>query len=147
MLSDPHFDWHRFHADEHPAPAAVDSRRRARVCLIGFVVLLLVVFGRVVQLEVTQGAAFRAEASKPLVRRQSLPGVRGRILARNGTVLAHDKKILCVAVHYRWLEQPPDPRWLRWTARRRLSANQRKDPKRVAAEEPRLRAERTALAL
>ncbi|MEE8347142.1 MAG: hypothetical protein V3S20_07335, partial [Dehalococcoidia bacterium] len=40
------------------------------------------------QLEVTEGSAFRAEAVKPLRREKSLPGTRGRILARDGTVLA-----------------------------------------------------------
>jgi len=146
MDRNPHFDWQRCHAAEHAAPAVVDSRRRVRLCLIGFLVLLMVVFGRVVQLEVTDGAAFRAQAAKPLVRRHTLPGVRGRILARNGTVLAHGKKVLALAVHYRWLEEPPDPQWLRWTARSRLSRAERKDPERVAAEEARVRAERGELA-
>ena len=72
-----------------------------------------VVFGRVVQLEINDGDTFRAEAAKPLERRPSLPGVRGRILARNGTLLAHDKKVLALAVQYRYLEDPPDARWLR----------------------------------
>jgi len=116
-----------------------------RLLLVGFVVLLTAVFSRLVELELTQGAAFRSEAAKPLVRRQSLPGVRGRILARNGTVLAYDREILALAVHYRWLEEPPNPRWLRYMARSRLSAAERKDPERVAAEEARVRTRRTEL--
>ena len=144
MFPDRYFDWHRFHADEHPGPAVVDSRRRLAIFFAGFTGLLLLVFGRVVQLEVSQGAAFRAEAARPLVRRQSLPGVRGRILARNGTVLACDKKVLALAVHYRYLQQPADPRWLRWTAR--LSPADRKDPRRLAAEQDRLLAQRDDLA-
>src|SRR3989304_9534737 len=118
-----------------PAPSVVDPRRRMRLCLIGFVAPVVVVFARAVQREFSEGAAFRSEAAKPLVRRQSLPGVRGRILARNGTVLAYDKKILALAVHYRWLEEPPDPQWLRWMARSRLSAAERRHRERVAAEE------------
>ena len=117
-----------------------------RLCLIGFVAPLVVVFARAVQLEFSEGAAFRSEAAKPLVRRQSLPGVRGRILARNGTVLAYDKKILALAVHYRWLEEPPDPQWLRWMARSRLSAAERRHRERVAAEEARVREERAEVA-
>ncbi|MFH1918713.1 MAG: penicillin-binding transpeptidase domain-containing protein, partial [Planctomycetota bacterium] len=124
----------------------VDPRRRMRLCLVGFLVPLLLVFARVVQLGVTDGAALRSEAAKPLVRRQSLPGVRGRILARDGTVLACDKEILALAVHYRWLEDPPNPRWLRWTARSRLSRAERRHPDRVAAEEARVRADRAELA-
>lgn len=139
-------DWHEFHRTRRATPAVVDSRRRLGVCLGGFVFLLVVVFSRAVQLEMTQGAAFRAEATKPLRRERSLPGVRGRILARDGTMLAYDRKVLALAVHYRYLEDPPDRRWLRRSARSRLNNAQRKDPRRVAAEEDRVRAERVELA-
>jgi len=138
---DRHFDWFRFHADERHVPPVVDSRRRVRICLAAFLVLVGMVFGRVVQLEVSQGAAFREEAARPLTRRRHLPGVRGRILAGNGAVLAYDKKTLALAVHYRRLEDPPNPRWLRRQAREKLSRTERKDPQRVAAEEARVRAE------
>ena len=74
-----------------------------------------------------------------------MPGVRGRILARNGTVLAYDKNVPALAVHYRYLEQPPNARWLRWTVRSRLSRAERKDPGRVAEEHARVLAERTDL--
>jgi len=141
-----HIDWQDFHAAEDRPTPAVDPRRRLRICLAGFAVLVLVVFGRAVQLEVTQGAAFRSEACKPLQRAQSLPGVRGRILAHDGTVLAFDKEVLAVAVHYRYLQEPPDARWLRAAARSRLPKPQRKDAERVAAEEERLRIERAELA-
>ncbi|MBN2475467.1 MAG: hypothetical protein JXB62_12725 [Pirellulales bacterium] len=139
-------DWHQFHLDEAATPAVVDPRRRLRLCLAGFLVLLLVVFSRLVQLEVTQGSAFRAKATEPLKRERSLPGVRGRILAHDGTVLACDREIPALAVMYRYLQQPPDPRWLRTMVRRRLSSAQRKDPERVAAEEDRLRQQRNDLA-
>ncbi len=139
-------DWHQFHASEHAPLAVVDPRRRLRICAAGFVVLCGLVFGRVVQLEIAQGEAFRAEAARPLERRQSLRGVRGRILARDGAVLAHEKKALALAVQYRYLEDPPDARWLRWTARSRLPRAQRKNRQRVAAEEARLEVERAELA-
>jgi len=139
-------DWHQFHADATTTPTVVDSRRRLRICLAAFAVLLLIVFSRVVQFEVTEGSAFRAEATRPLVREKHVPGVRGRILARDGTVLACDREVLAVAVHYRYLEQPPDPRWLRATARRRLSPAQRKDPHRMAAAEAGVQQQRADLA-
>jgi penicillin-binding protein 2 len=139
------FDWQQFHLDE-AAPAVVDSRRRLRLCLGGFMVMLLIVFGRAVQLEVTQGAAFRVEATRPLERQIRLPGVRGRILARDGTVLAYDRKILAVAVHYRYLQQPPDADWLRLMARSRLTPAERKDLERVAAEQAQVQSRRAELA-
>jgi len=140
------FDWHQFHASEAAAPTLVDSRRRMRICTAGFLVLLLVVFGRAVQLELTQGTAFRAEAVRPIRRETSLPGVRGRILARDGTVLAEDRRVRSLAVAYRWLQQTPDPGWLRQEARRRLTRAQRRDPARVAAAENEVEADRRRLA-
>ncbi len=94
-------DWHSFHADQATTPGFVDSRRRMRICLTVFVLLLLLVMARAVQLEVTQGAAFRYRATQPLTHKTRLPGVRGRILARDGTLLALDKQIQTLAVHYR----------------------------------------------
>ena len=143
MRPDRLFDWQRFHADEHPAPVVVDSRRRLRICLAGFLAASGLVFGRMVQLEATQGRALCEEASKPLTRLEVLPGVRGRILAASGEVLACDQQVLCLAVHYRYLEEPINPAWLRQTARSRLSRAQRGRPERVAAAEADVRAERT----
>jgi len=139
-------DWHQFHADGNPEVPVVDSQRRLKWCLGIFILLLAIVFVRAVQLEVTQGAAFRREATKPLVRRRSVPGVRGRILARDGSVLAHDKQVLAVAVHYRRFEEPVNPTWLRRRARSRLSRQSSKDPRQVAAEEARVKIERIELA-
>jgi len=140
------FDWHQFHLSEERPAAVVDPRRRLRICLGGFLLLAVMVLGRAAQLEVTQGDAFRAEAAQPLERRHSLPGVRGRILAHDGTVLAYDKKILALAVQYRYLQQPPDPRWLRAAARARLPKVQRRDAQSLAAAEDQLRSERADLA-
>ena len=143
MRPDRLFDWQRFHADEHPAPGVVDSRRRLRICLAGFLAAAGLVFGRMVQLEATQGRALCEEASRPLIRLEVLPGVRGRILAASGEVLACDQQVLCLAVHYRYLEEPINPAWLRQMARSRLSRAQRGRPERVAAAEADVRAERT----
>ena len=59
-------DWRQFHRDETPARSVVDPRRRLRLALAGLVALLLVVLGRAVQIEVSQGAAFRELAVRPL---------------------------------------------------------------------------------
>jgi penicillin-binding protein 2 len=142
MHPDRLFDWRQFHAEEHPAPVVVDSRRRRRICLAGFLAAAGLVFGRVVQLQVIQGRSLCEEASKPLTRLEVLPGVRGRILASSGEVLACDRQVLCLAVHYRYLEDPIDAAWLRQTARSRLSRAERGRPERVAAAEAEVRAER-----
>jgi penicillin-binding protein 2 len=140
------FDWQQFHASETRTPAVVDPRRRLRICLAAFVAVLLLVFGRAVQLEVTQGAGFRAEALRPVEKQTVLPAARGRILARDGTALACDRKVRTVAVQYRWLQEPPNAGWLRVTTRARMSKANRKDAAKVAAEQAKVLAERVELA-
>src|SRR5205085_847360 len=39
-----------------------------------------------------------------------------------------------LTVHYRWLEEPPDPAWLKGQALSRLDRPARRDPVRVAGE-------------
>ena len=137
-------DWHELHP---PQPVAVaDPRRRLRWCAFGFAVMLATVAGRAVQLEWRYGEGFREEANRPLARRVSLAGVRGRILARDGAVLAGDRKVFALAVHYRYLEEPCNAGWLRRTARSRLTGRERRDPRRVAEEETRVLDERQELA-
>ncbi|MBN2580149.1 MAG: hypothetical protein JXB10_14265 [Pirellulales bacterium] len=138
------FDWHQFQHDERSPAPAVNSRKRIRICGGLFLAVVLAIFARAVQLEVSYGAAYRNKASQPLEKEISVPGRRGRILARDGTVLAADRKILSLAVDYRWLEEPPDPQWLKRTARARLTPEERKNPGRVTEEQRRVLAERTA---
>ena len=142
MRPDRPFDWQRFHAEEHPAPVVVDSRRRLRICLAGFVAAAGLVFGRVVELQVVQGRALCEEAARPLSRLEVLPGVRGRILASSGEVLACDRQVLCLAVHYRYLEEPINPAWLRQMARSRLTRAERGRAERVASAEAEVRTQR-----
>ena len=61
------------------APSSIRSGalRSGLFVLLG---LLAVVAARAVQLETTQGAAFRAAAAKPLRHVTTLPASRGRIL-------------------------------------------------------------------
>ncbi len=139
-------DWNRFRTSQARPPAASDPRRRMRLVTVAFAVLMAAVFVRGVQTEWTEGPEYRRRALQPLRRELAVPGVRGRILARDGTVLAHDEQALALAVHYRQLEDPPNEGWLRRTARRRLTRAERGNPERVAVEVQRLLAERDEMA-
>jgi penicillin-binding protein 2 len=110
-----------------------------------FALLAVVVLARLMALEWTYGDGYRAEAARPLQRKLRLSAPRGRILARDGTVLAHDQPRMALAVQYRYLEQPADSRWLRNMARSRLPRPQRRQTELVQAEELRLLAERDEL--
>ncbi len=139
-------DWQQFHAGDHRTPAVVDPRRRLWIVFALFVVGLLIVAGRAVQLEANYGAAFRREALRPIEKKIVLPAARGRILARDGTVLAYDRTVEAVAIHYRWLQEPADDGWLRAQARSRLNRADRKNAEKAAAARAAVLADRDAAA-
>ncbi len=137
-------DWQELSFDR-TASAVVDPRRRMRWCVGTFAALLVVVWCRAAQLEFSDGAAFRGEALQPIRREKPLPAQRGRILARDGAVLACDRQVAAVAVEYRWLEDPPRQAWLDQLARKRLPKAERRSARRLAAEIEKVRRERDDL--
>ncbi len=136
---DRYFDWHHVREYASGVHVAADGRLRLRVILLAFSLLVLLVFGRMVQLEWSHGAAYREKAAQPHQRRTVLSAPRGRILARDGSVLAFDEPCMALAVHYRYLQQPLDPRWLRSVARSQLPRSARRDPRRVAHQQDKVR--------
>jgi penicillin-binding protein 2 len=68
----------------------------------------------------------------PIQIEEQIPRRAGRILSREGLELAYDHEIYHLAVHYRWLEETPDPGWLKDQVRRRLTTSQRRNPELVA---------------
>src|SRR6185369_5960695 len=117
-------------------------RSRLRWLFAFFVVCSLSVLGRLTALEVRDGPEYRAQASEPVIRERSVPTIRGRILAGDGTILAYDQPLASLAIDYRWIEQPSQPSWLRQTARARLSSADRRNPTRLAAAKQEVLAER-----
>src|SRR5438105_1802025 len=116
---DRHFDWQEI-ADDDRGPASIGSRERLGWLLAGFIVASIAVLARAVQLEISQGATFRELAAMPLRRVVELPAARGRIFARDGGVLACDRTVVNLAIHYRHFQEPPDAGFLRTLARQRL---------------------------
>jgi penicillin-binding protein 2 len=143
-LPDRYFDWHRLD-NQRDSSGAVTSERRLSWGVAIFTMLVVVVFARVASLEFSYGAAYRAEADKPLEREIPTRAMRGRILAADGTVLAHDEPVLALTVQYRFLEEPANPRWLRKLARARLPREQWRSLRHVQAEEQRVLEDRAML--
>ena len=56
-------------------------------------------------------------------------------------MLAQDRAATAVALQFRYLQDPPDPAWLRRQARARLSARDRRDPEQVALMQAKIRRE------
>jgi len=67
--------------------------RRLRWLALGLGLFALVIAGRLVDLQLLRGAELRDQAQSQQVARESLPGLRGTIYDRNGTVLAIDREI------------------------------------------------------
>jgi penicillin-binding protein 2 len=144
-LPDRHFNWREVQASDVDRAPVVDSKRRSRLLLAGFMLAGTLIVSRAVHIDLTQGADYRRVAARPAVIRTELPARRGRILARDGTVLAAARPSVQLFVNYRWLEEPPNEDWLRRTAQRRLNRADRKDPARLAAEISRVRVEQFEL--
>ncbi|QDT31624.1 peptidoglycan D,D-transpeptidase FtsI family protein [Thalassoglobus polymorphus] len=76
---------------------------------------------------------------------ETIPARSGRILSRDGAVLAFDETRYDLAVDYRWLEEPFDAVWLRRQVYSRLDRNQRDDPVARELMEQELERDRQAL--
>jgi penicillin-binding protein 2 len=139
------YDWRDRLVDDHHEQTVVDSRSRLAWLLAAFVLTLAAIFSRAAWIEVVDGAEYRRLAAQPLERRVRIAPVRGRILARDGSLLAHNRTAIAIQIHYRTLEQPPNAAWLNQQARSRLSAKARRDSVRVQQEADRLRVEQAEL--
>ena len=121
--------------------AAVDDTDRAQraigdvpvMRLALLMVVLTVPVGavgvRLVRLQGQLTGEFTAAWRTTTLTEEPIPCRNGRILSADGQVLAHDRLRYDIQVHYRWLEEPPDERWLTRQALSRLS---RRDRRRTA---------------
>jgi penicillin-binding protein 2 len=113
------------------------DRRPARRLLVLFVILFLPILAvavRLVHVQAQLTEEYAADFERKVERFEPVPTHDGRILAADGEVLAEDQDVYGVKVHYRWLEEPPDPAWLKGQALSRLDRVARRDPQRVAHE-------------
>ena len=126
------------------SPCVDAASNRLGWLLAGFLALSALVLARIVSLEIFYGDAYRRQAAEPIERSLPLAAKRGRIVACDGTVLAYDREVASLAVHYRYLEEPPNARWLERTARGRLPKAQR-TAANIAAEREHVLADRARL--
>ncbi|QDU82881.1 Penicillin-binding protein PbpB [Polystyrenella longa] len=118
---------------------------RLLTLLVGFGCIVSVILYRLyfIQTELTDDYA--ALFDKEYVAEVSLPSLDGRILTREGMVLAEDRQVLNLTSHYRWLEEPANENWLKRHARNRLSPQERRDKEKIAEQELIILAERDAM--
>lgn len=122
----------------------VDQRPGLRLLLLYAAIAfpLLLICGRLAYLQA--GIAERFQDSSNAMREtiERIPSRDGRLLAADGHVLAEDVRQFGLAMHYRWLEEPADDRWLRRQASNRLSRQERRDKERFESAKNEVLAER-----
>lgn len=138
-------DWRELADDTRGFTGGARPRNRMRWLLAAYAFALVVVLARAIQLEVADGPAFREIARAPIEELELVDAERGRIRDRYGEVLALDYQARALAVHYRYLQSPLDPQWVRRQARLRVPRARRRDPAAIAATEEQLCQEIAAL--
>lgn len=121
----------------HSVSESIDQRPNLRlvVLFLAFAVATGAVALRLAHVQTTLGDSFAAEFERTLERHEPIASRDGRILAADGQVLAEDIEEFALRVHYRWIEEPPDPVWLRHQALAQLDRTARRDISRIAAAE------------
>lgn len=130
-----------------PTDWVLEVRPATRVWVLFAVFLLpiLAIAARLAYIQTHLSDRYAADFDRTTERLEIIPSRDGRILAADGEVLAEDTEVFGLTVHYRWLEEPADPLWLRSQAMSRLDRQARRDRERVAREEQRVLALRTKL--
>jgi penicillin-binding protein 2 len=125
----------------------VDARPEVRLWWLcaAFILPLLVVTGRLVHLQGALQNQFAGRLDRTTEFVEPIPSRDGRILSAGGRVLAYDIERYDVHAHYRWIEEPADPNWLRQRALARLSRGDRRRREQVATEERNVVAERNKM--
>lgn len=117
-------------ADSGETVSSENPRRRPLI-LAGMIVAVFALIGlRVVYVQVRLAELYRAPWGEILVDEIPIPCRDGRIVSSDGVVLAMDERRYDISVDYRWLQSPPDPRWLRQQVSARLERSERRDPVR-----------------
>ena len=125
----------------------VDQRPGVRlVCLFLLVfVPALILTARLVLLQQMRSELVIKPTLQLTESLESLPARTGRILSIDGQVLAHDVDTFQIQVHYRWLEEPPNPRWLRKEVYSRLERKDRSNRELIGKTQSKILQERNKL--
>ena len=118
---------------------------RFRLLLAAFCLPLAAVGARVATIQVGYREVVLAGSDRLTPRDEPVPAADGRTLSADGAVWAWDEARFEATVHYRHLQDPPDPDWLRGEVRARLTASKRGDAAAEAAAEAAVLAERDAV--
>lgn len=138
-----------FSSSQAEARSAMEALRtdqnpvlRLVTLLVGFIVIVSVILHRLYFIQTELADDYAVLFDKEYVTEVPIPSLDGRILTREGLVLAEDQQVLNLTAHYRWLEEPANENWLKRHARSRLPPEDRRDKEKLAEQEQLLLAER-----
>jgi len=114
--------------DAHPS-------RRLFWLFAGFLLPVGVIAGRLVYLQGVLSYGYFEPHQTRTVTYEWIPERCGRILSFDGRVLAQDAVRYEVHAHYRWVEKPANPLWLRRRALSGLSQTERRESSAVREQE------------
>ena len=97
--------------------------RRVKILLGLLLAACFVLVARAAQLQVVQHDQWGTMAAEALKRTDLVRTRRGSILDVKGRAVARDEPANDACVDYRAMTEPPDPKWVYWTAKARLRAN------------------------
>lgn len=125
----------------------VDRLPGVRVFLLGLILVvpLLAVSGRLLFIQMMNAEHFYSQFGKTTESFESIPSRDGRIVSIDGRVLALDVERFDLQAHYRWLEEPPNPRWLKQQALTLLEPVERRNRDKVEAAQEKVLARRQQL--
>lgn len=111
----------------------VDRMPATRVLLLGLMLILplLAVCGRLLFIQTMNAELFYARFGQTTESLETIPSRDGRIVSIDGRVLAMDVERFDLQLHYRWLEEPPNKRWLKQQALTALEPRDRRDRSKV----------------
>jgi penicillin-binding protein 2 len=116
-----------------PTRAVTGSDARLGVLFGGFAIVVAIIALRALWLQTSGQSRFTSLWDRTQQRVESIPARDGRIVTSDGVVLAVDETEFSIALHYRWLENPPDPDWLKSQALAQLDRADRRNAERVEA--------------
>ena len=83
-----------------------DEHVRLRLFLVFALALFIALGGFIHNIQVHGEGSYAESERRQSLRRVRLPASRGRVLDRNGTVLAYDKPSYCIAIYIEEIRQP-----------------------------------------
>ena len=141
MRNSPGHDHLSAESDASGQSFQVDRMPGVRVLLLGMLLLfpLLAVSGRLLFIQFMNAEYFYSQFGRTTESYETIPSRDGRIVSIDGRVLAMDVERFDLQMHFRWLEEPPNTRWLKRQALSLLEPKDRRDVEKLEAAKEKIR--------